>query len=163
MQSTVIIDAYKALFLSYLNYCIVLYGSSHAYILDKLQVAQNNAIRAMFGYTRDTNVKQTLVKHKLLTVKYNYIYELGIFAYKNFKNLFEREMCYYFDPNNNQNRYSQPLRIPITRLNYRFKSTDLAMARLWNNTGENLRGCPTLGIFKIRWFNHIFENQLREQ
>ena len=69
IQSTIIICVYKALFVSYLNYCIIIYGETHAYLIDKLQVAQNDAIRAMFGYKTSTSVKETMLSHKLLNVR----------------------------------------------------------------------------------------------
>ena len=163
IHSTIIIDTYKALFLSYLSYCVIVYGTSHAYLLDKLQVLQNNAIRAMFGYKRDTNVKETMLKHKLLSVRYIYKFELGIFAYKNFNNQFVKDMSYYFDPNKNQNRHSKPLKLPVTRCNYRLNSADVAMARLWNNMSDELRGCETTRVFKRKWFNQVILDQSVEQ
>ena len=71
------LSVYKALFIPYITYGLVLFGRTYTTLIGKLQVAQNNAVRAMLGYRKDENVTELYAKHQLLNIKHLYKYEFN--------------------------------------------------------------------------------------
>ena len=82
--------------------------------LKKLQTLQNDAIRAITGKRRDESVRDFLSYNKLLNVKYTYLYELGVQAYKNFNSLLSPDSIFHFPLNQNRLRHSEVLTLPLT-------------------------------------------------
>src|SRR5579863_7281930 len=65
-----LLQVYDSLFLSQLTYCIILYGDTFNYLLQKLQVVQNNALRAITGTSRRESVRAFHNTFQLLNVKH---------------------------------------------------------------------------------------------
>ena len=156
------LGVYRALFLPYIIYGIEIYGKTYTSILGKLQIAQNNAVRAMLGYRKRENVTGLYGKHKLLNIKYLYRYELGVMGYKNFTGRLQGENSFYYEQNKNNLINSLPFKEPFTRFDYRLRAPDLAIVKLWNTIDKEIRDAPTIKMFKRKWHAKLLTEQSTE-
>ena len=68
LPSKFVLNVYKALFLLYLNYCVIIWGFTTKNF-KKLPVLQNKAIRIIFGLKIIQNVDNIRSQYKLFNVK----------------------------------------------------------------------------------------------
>lgn len=123
----ILLAAYNSLFLSYIRYCIIIYGSAAEVHLKKLQVLQNNAIRAIFRHCGHQGVTQLYNKYHLLKLKYLYKYELGVFAYKNFNERLPCDAIFYYARNANKLNNSKPKEIQYVHAKQAISKTTLTL------------------------------------
>lgn len=151
---------YKGLFLAYIRYCIIIYGNASDVHLNKLQVIQNSAVRAVFQHYDRQGVTQLYNSHRLLKIKHLYRYELGILAYKNFCERLPCDVAFYFTKNTNALNNSRPYRTPQVRHDYRIRSPDIAILNLWNSLDAAIRNANNLRAFKRMWREKVLSEQL---
>lgn len=125
------LQTYRALVEPIFLYCIQLYGNTSQALLNRLQVAQNNAIRAFTGTPVRMSTRTEFKKLKLKNINQLYLDALGRLAYKNFNGFLVPEMELRFNPPLRSGRLASAIYIPTCQLDIRHRSTDLALGRLW--------------------------------
>lgn len=152
LPSPIILNFYKSLFLPHITFAIVVYGLTYKYTLNKLQVIQNIALRAVFGIDRRLSVRYIFRRYELLSVSQLYQFELGKLPYKSFHNLLLSCHTRTYTRNDaSRIRNSRPLKIPLIRSEVRKEGIDMAVGPLWNSMDVSLSMSPTLCSFKHRW------------
>lgn len=149
------VQVYRALIESLFTYCIVLFGNTSKTHMYRLQVAQNNAIRAISRTPARESVRAELRALKIRNMQQLYIWELGKLAYKNFNNRLVPEMTFHFDRPLRTGRSAPALYIPACRLELRYRATDLELGRLWARWGAEVESSGPLNKFLVKLDKYI--------
>jgi hypothetical protein len=158
--SLALIQIYKQLFLPYLNYMAPIWGGATNYNLDRLQVVQNNAIRAIMGLRSTDSVRQFYKQFKLMRVRGIADYAIAIYAYKNFNGIFEPESSFtYITPTTRARRVLMEVIMPIPDLATTSHSVYYRIGEIWQGLRSEIKDSSSLEIFKSRMRSNILIQQ----
>jgi hypothetical protein len=153
---SVLIMAYKAIFLPQLTYCMAIWGGCGMGVLHRLSVLQNRAIRCIFGLDFRESTSSYLRENKLLNVDQLVYFHTAIFSFNNFNNLLLRKINFgYSLPNVTNKRFDFPFLLPINRLALTDTSVYFRVAKLWLDLDPSIRNTVNITLFKSRLLHKI--------
>ena len=156
------LNIYKSLFLSILNYANVIWGNLPEVFIAPLQVVQNDALRIIFGInSRRTSVGHLYPKHNLLRIVDLFKYNIGIFSFKQIKQIHPPETIFKYTS------YDMPYESRTAKLNLlEFRlgygtvtaerySVHAQVVKCWNSLPVELTKINSLELFKKRLRLHL--------
>ena len=150
-----LLSLYHTFVYPYLSYCIHVWGKAYKTHLNDLVVLQNKAMRIINGVPPRTNVDKFYIENNILTVKYIYNYNIGLFMYeyvsKMTPDVFDKFFSSIFDIHQHDTRNATMKLLYIT-----FRGTTRGQKtfkycgpRIWNFIIKNINpNCP-ITSFKI--------------
>jgi hypothetical protein len=132
------------------------------YLLDKLQLIQNQAARVITGQRRNDHITESLVDLHWLPVKYRIEFKMLLFAYKSQHEkapVYLSDLLYPHVPARSL-RSEQQLRLEQPRARskkYGDRAFSIAAPRLWNNLPLFVKDSDSVDIFKSRLKTHLFK------
>jgi hypothetical protein len=132
------------------------------YLLDKLQLIQNQAARVITGQRRKDHITESLVDLHWLPVKYRIEFKMLLFAYKSQHGkapVYLSDLLYPHVPARSL-RSEQQLRLEQPRARskkYGDRAFSIAAPRLWNNLPLFVKDSDSVDIFKSRLKTHLFK------
>jgi hypothetical protein len=145
----VLLSVYNYMFESILCYAISVWGGLSVGGIKRIQIAQNNAIRAITGISKYGSVKQKLKDLKIICI--DDIYKISILklGYKKVNGLLKHDLSLELVFNNyTSTRINYPLIPPNTKFTLFQNSTSYTMISEWNELDENIRKSRSFAIFK---------------
>ena len=145
------LQVYRAMILPILEYGNILYDSAPRKHTDKLQVAQNSALKAVFGLPKLTPTVVLHTKAKITTLVERRIRAVLIQSYRRTKHdtYLDTRALY------TRTHASVTLKRPIARSNVAQKSLAYRGAVLWNKLPTEVRTAPDMPSFKRRLDLHL--------
>ena len=143
------------------NHNSLLYGVPD-YLLNKLQMIQNQAARVISRQKRSDHITQTLKDLHWLPIKFRVDYKILLFAYKSQHSAAPVYLSDLLSPyiptrslrSEQQLRLEQP-RVRSTR--YGERAFSVAAPRLWNELPSDVKEAGTLEAFKSGLKTHLFK------
>ena len=142
---------YNSLFLSHINYCIVIYGHKYRSFIETFRIMQLRAISVLFKCSQRQALK-VMKSYRLLNFEDLIKYNISIFMFKAFQKLLPAQIQNVFT------RYKDVhSRNSINSLNFTVnrslsKPTDDCLSiygvKLWNSLSPNLKSATNLNLFK---------------
>ena len=105
LPKTVLINLYFALIHSRLLYGIAVWCSTYQTLINKLQVLQNKAMKMIEGHDWNSKVSDIYLKHKILTFRNLYLFEVGKLMYRFHNNRQPITFENYFTLISHSNKY----------------------------------------------------------
>ena len=143
---------YMSLIYSYLNYCIIIWGSAYNNALDPLYILQKKAVRLINNSHYLDHTLPIFNSLKLLTLRQ--IFELNClnFIYKCTKTdqfpEFKRKLLNNLNAQNYNTRGANLLRTPFVRLDICKRSYFYKGITLWNKLDKTTQNSKSIKIFK---------------
>lgn len=168
VDNSVLISVYYSLVHSHLTYLSPVYGAAATQTdIDKLQVAQNVAVRRIFSYDYhilNISTDEIYKKYGLLKVREIISYNLGILIYKHKNNMLklDHEFRYNGDTHDYPTRSRNQIAINPFRTRLGEDNTLNAGTRLFNSLHTSTKSQPTLSKFKLNLKKEITNQQLLE-
>jgi hypothetical protein len=140
---------YQQLFMAYLSYMAPVWAECGIINLNRLQVSQNQALRAIYDLPMDSSVRVIFTDLKIMTVRQHLDYFTHLYAFRNFRTMMDPNIIYQYRPvymrtHRNNLLYVPPkLKLILTRrdLNYR-------LCIIWNNLNNRFRNLLGIRGFK---------------
>lgn len=153
-----LVTVYTALFESVLFYGVSVWGTTYGNVIQKFQIMQNDALRAVFGLERWQSVRFAFKQWRILPVAAVVKYKLATVMFKQLKVcptaslkciLPESHKLYSLRSSGSENIVQGASKSVM-----RDHSPEIAGARIWNALPTELKTCKTLGQFqrKLRDF-----------
>ena len=140
---------YMALAYPYLNYCNVLWASSHNSHLHSLFITQKKLIRRIMKKHRTEPSTPLFKKLNILKLKDVNNLNAGIFVFKSLHNLIPSPINYEYRLHGPYNlRTNNQLNIPFGRSNQYQRFIEIRGAKLWNDLPIETRSARTIFTFK---------------
>lgn len=161
VNDSVLTSLYYSLINCHIIYLAPVYGTSaNEHDLNRLQVAQNNAIRTIFAFdylTQNMNTNEIYRKYKILNIKQIINYNLAILIFK----IERRQIKLDYNIQRNSHIHSYATRnthyltYDTSRTETGHKSILSSGALLYNSLGREIKQIPTLAKFKKELNNHF--------
>jgi len=153
-----LIFIYKALFIPVISYCITIWGSAPNSIIDRVQVLQNDALRAIAGVYRSHSGSLLRKNFALLSVRHLYLFRLCLQAYRIFhgvsRNSSETDQSITY----RLRSQSLPnLSLPRITLEMHRNSLNFSIPYHWNSLPPSLRLIKPYSRFKGKLFDHFLK------
>ena len=138
------------------------------YLLDRLQMIQNQAARIITKQKRSDHITQTLIDLHWLPIKYRIQYKMLLFAYKSQQSaapVYLSDLLSPYIPSRTL-RSEQQLRLEQPRARstrYGERSFSVAAPRLWNDLPVHVKEADTLETFKTRAKTYLFRKAFNVQ
>jgi len=154
--------------LFFLDYCNSVYSSLTEANIRKLQKAQNDAARFVFGIydykAKRQPVSPLLKKLHFLPVRYRISYKIALLTFKCLNNLaphYLTSLITVREPNRRASRLDDDFYVLSRPAKPNFRRTEGAFShaapRIWNNLPYELRCLTDINIFKNRLKTHFFD------
>jgi hypothetical protein len=144
-----LISVYHSMFMSTLCYAISVWGGFSLGGIKRVQVAQNNAIRAITGISKYETVRTKMRELNIMCINDIYKIEILKLGYKMVNNHLKHDLSLELIFNkNNGTRLNYPLIPPNTRFTLFQNSTSYTMITEWNDLEESIRNSKSFNIFK---------------
>lgn len=155
-----LLNVYRSLFEPAVLYCLVVWGSTYANVLNKVQILQNDALKAILGAPRRSSVRKFMRDNLLLNVRQSYRFQAGCFVYRSLYNLMDQTEALFWKidpPKRNGLRNADMLTVHecLSSTNYVTRGPQASAAKVWNSIPLEIRQCPTLDIFKFKLRTYI--------
>jgi len=142
---------FRSLVQSVLIYCSSAYGSSFDYILNKLQVAQNNAVRAIFNLPPWAHISSHRSRHNILSVRAIARWRLGLLGHKccfsTLPGTFSPEVSQRTLGLSTRASYSLRLTAPFSYCDYINRCPRHSIALYWNRLPQSLTVISSFKLF----------------
>jgi hypothetical protein len=156
VPASCLISIFKQLFMSYMSYMAPIWAECGLVNLHRLQVSQNQALRAISGVSSDVSVGHMYGAIRSLRVNDHLLYFTYLYIFKNFRVTHVKDIQYRYAliphraPRNNLILIIPKCRLALTQrdLNYR-------ISVLWNNLEDRLRN-----LLGIRGFKKLLREKL---
>ena len=143
---------YMSLIYSYLNYCIIIWGSAYNNALDPLYILQKKAVRLINNSHYLDHTLPIFNSLKLLTLRQIFDLNCLIFIYKCTKTNqfpdFKRKLLNNLNAQNHNTRGANLLRTPFVRLDICKRSYFYKGITLWNKLDKTTQNSKSIKIFK---------------
>lgn len=161
INESVLTSVYYALIFSHIFYLAPVYGTSSTQSeLNRLQIAQNCAIRSIYSYdyhTLNLSTVEIYDKYNILNINQIIDYSVGLWMYKREHNLMKLNLntARHNELHTYNTRFANNLIPNRARTNLGFNSTLNYGARLYNSLDNAKKNQHSLGIFKSYLKNHV--------
>jgi hypothetical protein len=140
---------YRQLYMSYISYMAPVWAECGINNMNRLQINQNQSLRAIFDMPRDASVRHLYSEIKTMTIQQHLKYFTCLYAFRNFKLMTDINIMYVYRQVFDRVHRNNILLIPnrhglfLTRrdLNYR-------ICILWNELDDKLRNLLGINCFK---------------
>lgn len=149
-----IFSIYRSLFEPVLFYGVSVWGSTYENVLNRFQVIQNDAIRAILGWRRDSSVSHVFKLNGLLNVHKIAQYNAGILMFKHIQGKIKLDFIPEQPPEREVNMTLRSQRGSVLLIPQRSKSVMRDQSpghyfvRVWNSLPAEAKAVKTLAQFK---------------
>lgn len=157
---------YSALFEPVLFYGASVWGTTYSNVVNRFQVLQNDALRAIYGLPRYQSVRFVFKQQRILSVASVVKYRVATLLFKSLK---ATDGKVYSSEQPEPDRLStlrSATKTFIKPCSYRSvlreQSPNIAGCRIWNALPETIKSCTTLRQFKIKLFDYLLANNFKE-
>ena len=150
---------YQSLVHSHLLYGAILWGTTHAYLLNKIKILQKKCIRLISKSAYNAHTEPLFRKLKILNLDNIVKFQLGIYMYKYSKNALPLPLLDIFTRNRNVHQYhtrhhNDP-HIFHRGTNKVIRSFIHKGPNIWASLPNNIKGSISLAAFKSKLKYHI--------
>lgn len=154
-----LLAAYRALFEPVLGYCISIWGGGYATVMDRAQVMQNDALRAITGRRRRDSVRDLFATYHLLNVENLCRYRQTVMAFKMLRGTIPADIAFPLQTvHSRATRRGNDLGVP----NFRRESSRQALAyRLplnWNLLPSEIRALNSAASFTSKLKGYLVDS-----
>lgn len=146
----------RAVILSKLNYCNVLFLNLSSANMNKLQKLQNSAVRLIYNLAPRTSVSDKYQELKLLRIDQCIVFSCLVFVHKFFLGQLPQCICNLLDI---QSATDRLLCVKYFSSSYAKKSFSFCAPRYWNKLPLDLRLTDNTSMFKGRLKTTLLENE----
>lgn len=155
-----ILNIYKALFEPAVFYCIVVWGSTYGNVLNKVQIMQNDALRAILGVSRRSSVRNFMKSNLLLNVRQMYRYQAGCFVYRSLHKQIDSTDILKWEPlvpSTHGLRRDNLLNVVevSASASYVSRGPQASAAKVWNSIPLDIQRAQSLSMFKAKYRVHL--------
>ena len=144
----------------YLQYCLIVWGSTYATNLKRIVLLQKRIIRIINKETFNAHTDPLFAEVKILKFEKIYLYQLEKFMYlyqnnllpKSFENLFLRTSQVH----NYNTRHSDLYHIPFCRTNIRKFSVSYQAPKFFNTLSYDVRNASSVSLFQSKLKKYLF-------
>lgn len=153
---------YFSLVQSHISYMLEIYGSQNGINMKTLQRLQNKAIKHMYrlDIRTSTLLLYSSISRGILPIKAMYIYELGIWMYKNIQNKLKSNLYFQKQQHDHATRTQSNLCLPKVRTNYAKQRIEYIGSLTFNSIPVEIKSSPTVSIFKNKLKTWIIDTKL---
>jgi hypothetical protein len=150
--SEILYNIYSALILPYISYGVLAWGKSSAYLLNRITILQNRALRIInrVGFRAHSN--PLFLKHRTLKVSDIYLHQLGIFMHQfisnNLPNSLQNMFVFNSQIHSYQTRHSHDFHIPFCSSSRSMNCVSFQGPKYWNSLDDSLKRCKGTYMFK---------------
>ena len=150
-----VLHAYRAFMEPHLGYCISVWGATYSNVKQRIQVVQNDALRAALGLRWTSSVSRARAKHQVLSINDMFNYRAGttIFKWSTGKLPVGEMFDWSFNATSSRNLRvdrSRDLVAPIDRTVFLQHGPRNSAITAWNHLPLDVRGAESLPDFKRR-------------
>lgn len=153
-----LVSMYKALFEPLFMYGVEVWGYETQTVLNKFQVLQNQALRAISGIPRDSSVEKFRVKHELLNVHQMCLYKSACLCFKIFNGNttvdFIRPTIRHNDVYNLRSNNRNLLVNPVPHTAFSERAPSYQFQKIWNDLPLEIRDIEKYESFKKALFRY---------
>ena len=164
LNSSCLRSLYFSFIYPYLTYCIEVWGSATRSRLNCLIVIQKKAIRIISNSGFRDHTDPLFKQLNLLTLNNIYIYQIGIFMFKNYQNVlpaaFDNMFQYNDEIHSYATRQKNQLRIPAVRSNCLYQTVRAKGVTIWNSIFLKLTVQCSIHSFKASLFKLLINEGL---
>jgi hypothetical protein len=143
------LEVYNSMFVSVVSYAIPVWGGLSIGGLNRLQVLQNNAIRAITGLKKFDSVGEKMKQLKLRNIETIYRISLLCMGFKLINGMIRHDLsCRLVQNHSTITRTHLQLIPPNTKFSIMQKSFLYKMITEWNLCDESIRMAGSYGIFR---------------
>ena len=148
----ILYNIYNALILSYISYGILAWGNTSSFLLKRILVLQNRALRIIDHVDYRTHSNPLFCNHNTLKINDIYFLKLGIFMYQFFThdlpNSFQQMFITNTSIHQHRTRQSGDLHIPYVHTALAQKSIIYQGPKYWNSFSNNLKCLKSHSLLK---------------
>ncbi len=160
----VLYSLYCTLILPYINYGIVVWGSTSKIYSDKIFKLQKKALRIISNSHYLSHSAPLFRNYKLLNVNDTYELELGTFMYKHFTKQLPEAFQNYFVMQRNLHKYhtrnNGDYEIPHAKTEFAHKTIRIAGPKKWNSLDKYIKAANSVKHFKSQMKNNIISKYI---
>lgn len=152
-----LIKAYRALFEPVLSYCIAVWGGGYACIMDRLQIMQNDALRAITCKRRRDSVEHLFDELKILNVKSMCRNRQALLAFRILHDRVPDDIKLPLSTKSTRTtRQEGELRVPLVRRELSRHAPLCRLPSVWNSLPREIRDLTSAMMFKDKLLLHFF-------
>ena len=161
LPSNIRIKLYYSLVQPYLSYCNIVWGSTYATRLHRLNVLQKRAVRLVVGAPYGSHTAHIFTTLKILKVDQIGILQIGEFMYRYDRNLLPSSYKHFFQLSSQVHSYftrnSSAYRRTYARTNTRLFSIKSIGVAIWEKIPKEIRLSPSIWLFKNKLSTYLIE------
>ena len=151
MPQNTLLSVYRSIIECYINYCNIVFGNACTTHISPLVIAQKKAVRIVANQPPLTHSDPFFSTLQLLKVSDFYIYNIGIYMWKNLDYFIENFRFNYFNTRSGD-RYEPSYQ----RLTLTFNQSIMRQAPInWVNIPDAIKNTPSLNSFKRKYKRHL--------
>jgi Reverse transcriptase (RNA-dependent DNA polymerase) len=150
----------QSLVFPYFDYCDLIFYEMGGGLEAKLEVAQNNCVRFIYGLRRNISISPYRLRLGFLKPRLRRKMRMLVFLYKLFGSetpAYLRNILEFFESGHNTRYRFCNLRIPVCHSSYFRASFHLAASKVWNSLDPPLRRSETVMQFKSRLMDLLLQ------
>ena len=151
----------QSLVLSIINYCIRIWGTTNATLLQKVQRLQNFAARvSVGGLKKHDHISPAFKELGWLNIKQKHVLDVNIAMYKSLNSLYPEWLHFFPTVHNTTNsvtRQQNNLAITKTNTDTGARAFSISGPRKWNSLPDNISNASTLSDFRHKLFAYILQ------
>jgi hypothetical protein len=153
---------YYALIYPYLQYCIIIWGSTYPSCLYRIHLLQKRVIRIINREVYDAHTDAIFRNLNIFKLKNIYLFKLGIFMYKCENNLLPANLASSFIRTNQVHNYntraSRLFYVPSCRTHIRKFSVNYQGPCFYNSLDAGVRDVASVSRFQLKLKIYLFNN-----
>ena len=161
LPSSIRIKLYYSLVYPYLSYCNIVWGSTYATRLHRLNVLQKRAIRLVAGVPYSSHTAHIFKTLNMLKIDQIGILQIGEFMYRFDRNLLPSIYKHYFQLSSQVHPYftrnSSAYRRTYARTNTRLFSIKSIGVAIWGKIPMEIRLSPSIWVFKNKLSTYLIQ------
>lgn len=165
-STSLLIKIYKALFEPILFYGIPIWGTTHSNVLQKFQVLQNDALRAIYKLKRHQSARGVFAQENLLTVASMAKYKICLLMFKKYAGRMELDVdCLPMPSGQSYSLRSESERRvlqPFCRSVIRQQGPKISFVKTWNSLPLSIKTSSTITKFKDSLYKYLLQNNFND-
>lgn len=147
----VLLQLYHSLIEPYMNYCPLIFGNAYDCHVQPLEVAQRKCVRIISRVDFQFSSNPLFSDLKILKFKDIYLYQLGIYVFKNPQIGQTSQRFHDYNFRNSSAIIPVFQRLSLTQ----HQSVTFQGPSLWNSIPNSIRNKPSLNAFKFNFKKHL--------
>ena len=160
LPKSALLSLYYSLIYPYLQYCIIVWGSTYSTNLNRIFLLQKRAVRIICKVSYDEHTNSLFKNLRILKFRDTYLLSLGKFMYSFSKGLLPTIFNDFFALSNEIHPYdtrsSKLFHIPYCRTNTRQFSVSYQGPNFFNSLSSDLRTAASVSSFQFQLKQHLF-------